>query len=181
MTEMIPTWIDGDLVAVEKLEAHRRGLRHMAVSVFVLCGDAVLIQRRALGKYHTPGLWANTCCTHPRWGEAPLACAHRRLDEELGLRGLPLTPRGQVEYRADVGGGLIEHELVDVFLARVARRVEPVPNPEEVMAVDWITRAALATRIRNAPADFTPWLRIYLEEHAAQIFAGAEKLPGFPA
>ncbi len=181
MTEMIPTWIDGDLVAVEKLEAHQRGLRHKAVSVFVLCGDAVLIQRRALGKYHTPGLWANTCCTHPRWSEAPLACAHRRLDEELGLRGLPLVPRGQVEYRADVGGGLIEHELVEVFVAEVPARVVPRPNPDEVMAVEWVTRAALDRRIRRSPADFTPWLRIYLRDHAAQIFAGAEKLPEFPA
>ena len=181
MTEMIPTWIDGDLVPVEKLEAHRRGLRHKAVSVFVLCGDAVLIQRRALGKYHTPGLWANTCCTHPRWGEAPLACAHRRLDEELGLRGLSLTPRGKVEYRADVGGGLTEHELVEVFVARVAEPVAPVPNPDEVMAVEWVTRAALSERLRQRPTDYTPWLRIYLEEHAAQIFAEVEKSPEFPA
>ncbi|MFB9151347.1 isopentenyl-diphosphate Delta-isomerase [Roseovarius ramblicola] len=181
MTEMIPTWIDGDLVAVEKLEAHERGLRHKAVSVFVLNGDAVLVQRRALGKYHTPGLWANTCCTHPRWGEAPLACARRRLVEELGLHGLPLEPRGQVEYRADVGAGLIEHEVVEVFVARMPERVVPVPNPDEVMAVEWVTRSVLDARIRNAPADFTPWLRIYLRDHAAQIFAGAEKLPEFPA
>jgi len=181
MTEMIPTWIDGDLVAVEKLEAHRRGLRHKAVSVFVLCGDAVLVQRRALAKYHTPGLWANTCCTHPRWGEAPLACAERRLDEELGLRGLTLDHRGQVEYRADVGGGLIEHELVEVFVAQVAERIAPVPNPDEVMAVEWVTRTALAARICRRPADFTPWLRIYLAEHATQIFAEVEKPAQFPA
>jgi isopentenyl-diphosphate delta-isomerase len=174
MSDMIPTWLGGDLVAVEKLEAHRRGLRHKAVSVFVLHGDEVLIQRRALGKYHTPGLWANTCCTHPRWGEAGLACAERRLDEELGITGLDLRPRGQVEYRADVGGGLIEHEVVEVFVAHVTRRITPRPNPEEVMAVDWISRAALMLRIANNPAAFTPWLRIYLERHAAQIFAGAE-------
>ena len=177
MTEMIPTWIDGDLVPVEKLEAHRRGLRHKAVSVFVLNGDAVLIQRRALGKYHTPGLWANTCCTHPHWDEVPLACAHRRLDEELGLRDLPLKHCGQVEYRADVGGGLIEHELVEVFAARVAERIAPVPNPDEVMAVEWVTRAALVSEIRERPSLFTPWLRIYLQEHAPQIFADAGDLP----
>ena len=73
---------------VGKLEVHQRGLRHMAVSVFVLDGHAVLIQQRAAGKYHTPGLWANTCCTHPRWGEEPAACAVRRLREELGITGL---------------------------------------------------------------------------------------------
>ena len=65
MSEYIPAWIDGVLTPVEKLEVHQRGLRHKAVSVFVMDGDNVLLQRRALGKYHTPGLWANTCCTHP--------------------------------------------------------------------------------------------------------------------
>ena len=104
--DMIPAWVEGGLVPVEKIEVHRRGLLHKAVSVFVLCGEAVLIQRRALGKYHTPGLWANTCCTHPHWGEAPEACAHRRLRQELGLEGLDLEHRDQVTYRADVGGGL---------------------------------------------------------------------------
>lgn len=173
MTEMIPTWLGGALAPVEKLEAHRRGLRHKAVSVFVLHGDEVLIQRRALGKYHTPGLWANTCCTHPRWGEAPDACARRRLAEELGVEGLALKPRGQVEYRADVGGGLIEHEVVDVFVTEVARRVAVRPNPDEVMAVDWAPREALRARIRKNPAAYTPWLRIYLERHAGQIFAEA--------
>jgi isopentenyl-diphosphate delta-isomerase len=181
MSEMIPTWLGGDLVAVEKLEAHRRGLRHKAVSVFVLHGEEVLVQRRALGKYHTPGLWANTCCTHPRWGEGGEACARRRLDEELGITGLNLTPRGMVEYRADVGGGLIEHEVVEVFVAQVARRIKTRPNPDEVMAVDWVSRDALMLRIANNPAAYTPWLRIYLQNHAAQIFAGVEKLPEFPA
>jgi len=106
MSATIPTWVAGELVALDKLEAHRRGLLHKAVSVFVLCGTEVLIQRRAMTKYHTPGLWANTCCTHPHWDEAPERCAHRRLWEELGLSGLALEHRGQVTYRAAVGGGL---------------------------------------------------------------------------
>jgi len=178
MSEMIPTWLGGELVPVEKLEAHRRGLRHKAVSVFVLHGEEVLIQRRALGKYHTPGLWANTCCTHPRWGEAAADCARRRLDEELGITGLALRPRGQVEYRADVGAGLIEHEQVEVFVAHVTRRIATRPDPEEVMAVDWVSRAALMTRIANNPGAYTPWLRIYLQQHAAQIFAAAGQTSG---
>ena len=86
MTQTIPAWVDGRLTPVDKLEVHRRGLRHPAVSVFVLDGERTLIQRRALGKYHTPGLWANACCTHPRLGEEPAACALRRLREELGIR-----------------------------------------------------------------------------------------------
>ena len=86
---MIPAWVDGKLTPVEKLEVHQRGLRHKAVSVFVMDGpDKVLIQRRALGKYHTPGLWANTCCTHPLWNETAADCAVRRLREELGITGL---------------------------------------------------------------------------------------------
>ncbi|MCR9113343.1 MAG: isopentenyl-diphosphate Delta-isomerase [Rhodobacteraceae bacterium] len=171
MNVMIPTWIGGDLVAVEKLEAHQRGLRHKAVSVFVMHGDEVLIQRRALGKYHTPGLWANTCCTHPNWGEDPMACAIRRLDEELGITGLTLDHRDRVEYRADVGGGLVEHELVDIFMARVPERIALAPNPDEVLDTDWVTRADLEARIRATPDVFTPWLRIYLDKHAGQIFS----------
>jgi len=171
MSELIPAWIDGALVPVGKLEAHRRGLLHEAVSVFVLCGAELLIQRRAMGKYHTPGLWANTCCTHPRWQEAPEACAHRRLQEELGLSDLTLEHRGEITYRADVGGGLVEHERVDIFLSRLARRVAPELDPDEVMQTRWIDLAGLIAEIRRDPAAFTPWLRIYLDRHAAQIFA----------
>ena len=171
MSVMIPTWVGGDLVAVEKLEVHRRGLRHKAVSVFVMCGERVLLQRRALSKYHTPGLWANTCCTHPHWGEDPAVCARRRLDEELGITGLDLGYRDRVEYRADVGGGLIEHEVVDIFTAEVASPISVTPNPDEVMEVEWCAMDDLRARIADDPSRFTPWLRIYLEEHRAQIFA----------
>nr|WP_111735645.1 isopentenyl-diphosphate Delta-isomerase [Roseovarius amoyensis] len=168
---MIPAWVGDELTPVEKLEVHRRGLRHMAVSVFVICGDEMLIQRRALGKYHTPGLWANTCCTHPRWGESAEDCALRRLEEELGLRGLDFECRGRVSYRADVGGGLIEDERVNIFVARPAQKPHAVPNPAEVMDTAWVGLTDLAERTQHRPDDFTPWLRIYLAEHAAQIFA----------
>jgi isopentenyl-diphosphate delta-isomerase len=170
-TDMIPTWVGGDLVAVEKLQVHREGLRHKAVSVFVMCGDDMLIQRRAMGKYHTPGLWANACCTHPHWGEAPEVCAARRLEEEIGLKGLPLTYRQQVEYRADVGRGLIEHEVVDIFVARLRARIPVAPNPAEVMQVQWVAMADLARLMAQAPKAYTPWLHIYLQDHAEQIFA----------
>jgi isopentenyl-diphosphate delta-isomerase len=169
--DMIPTWVGGDLVAVDKLQAHREGLRHKAVSVFVMCGEHMLIQRRAMGKYHTPGLWANTCCTHPHWGEAPQACAARRLEEELGIKGLRMTYRDQVEYRADVGAGLVEHEVVDIFVASVRGRIPVTPNPDEVMEVQWTRMADLQKLIRQNPTIYTPWLRIYLEDHAEQIFA----------
>ena len=88
LEELIPAWVDGRLQPLAKLEVHQRGLRHKAVSVFVIEGPRVLIQKRAAGKYHTPGLWANTCCTHPRWEEEAATCAVRRLREELGISGL---------------------------------------------------------------------------------------------
>lgn len=168
--DMIPAWENGVLTPVEKVEVHRRGLRHKAVSVFVMHGGEVLLQRRALGKYHTPGLWANTCCTHPDWNEPPEACAQRRLREELGIEGLTLAHRDQVEYRADVGNGLVEHELVDIFIARVPRRIDIDPNPDEVMEAEWAPMSGLVDRIRAQPRLFTPWLRIYLERHSEQIF-----------
>lgn len=170
---MIPAWVDGKLTPVEKLETHQRGLRHLAVSVFVIHDNAVLLQQRALGKYHTPGLWANTCCTHPDWGELPLACAHRRLDQELGITGLELVHRGQVEYRADVGNGLIEHEVVEVFLAQAEDFLSLRPNPDEVMSTRWVAIDDLSQEIAKAPELFTPWLRIYLEEHGDMILGQA--------
>ncbi|MFN3953859.1 MAG: isopentenyl-diphosphate Delta-isomerase [Pararhodobacter sp.] len=172
MANTIPCWIDGELRPMDKLEVHRAGLRHPAVSVFVLQRGQLLIQRRALGKYHTPGLWANTCCTHPHWGEAPLACAQRRLQEELGISGLALEPRGQVEYRAEVGNGMIEHELVDLFRAEAPDDLGLHPDPSEVMQTRLVEPGALLAEIEATPEVFTPWLRIYLREHGAQILAG---------
>ena len=170
MTIEIPAWVDGRLVPVDKLEAHRKGLRHKAVSVFVTRGDEVLLQRRALGKYHTPGLWANTCCTHPDWDEESRACALRRLDEELGITGLDPVFAQRVEYRADVGGGLTEHEVVDIFVAEAGDDLAIDPDPAEVMETAWLRYDALRARVAADPARFTPWLRIYLESHAERIF-----------
>ncbi|ABG29881.1 isopentenyl-diphosphate Delta-isomerase [Roseobacter denitrificans] len=170
MTIMIPAWVNGTLTSVEKLEAHVKGLRHKAVSVFVLKGDAVLMQQRAMCKYHTPGLWTNTCCTHPEWDEAPEVCAIRRLDEELGVRGLIPQHRHHLEYRADVGGGLIEHEVVDVFVAEADETLVVLPNPDEVMAVEWVHFDDLVDQVAQHPDRYTPWLRIYLRDHAATIF-----------
>ena len=169
-TDMIAAWVKGALMPVDKIEVHRRGLHHPAVSVFVTGPDGILIQQRAAGKYHSAGLWANTCCSHPHWGESAADCASRRLWQELGLRGLDLHPRGQVDYRADVGGGMVEHERVDVFVAGVAAAPKLAPDPAEVMAVRWISLASLQAELSATPALFTAWLRIYLADHATRIF-----------
>ncbi|WP_145103445.1 isopentenyl-diphosphate Delta-isomerase [Cereibacter sediminicola] len=170
MQEMVPAWVDGRLMPVEKLEAHQRGLRHKAISVFVMAGESVLIQRRAAGKYHTPGLWANTCCTHPRWGEEAADCAVRRLREELGITGLVTVFADQVEYRADVGSGLIEHEVVDIFVAEAPQDLPVAPDPEEVWETRWVDLHDLAREVEEHPERFTPWLRIYLADHMERIF-----------
>lgn len=170
MSIMIPAWVDGTLVPVEKLEAHVQGLRHKAVSVFVLRGSEMLLQRRALGKYHTPGLWANTCCTHPDWDEAPEVCAVRRLDEELGITCVTPEFRQNLEYRADVGGDLIEHEVVDVFVAHAGEDFTMTLNPDEVMEAEWVDHHEVRRRIAANPDAFTPWMRIYMDQHADAIF-----------
>ncbi|MCB1388607.1 MAG: isopentenyl-diphosphate Delta-isomerase [Rhodobacteraceae bacterium] len=172
MPEDIPVWIDGSLRPMDKLTVHQRGLKHPAVSVFLVAGGRLLIQQRALGKYHTPGLWANTCCTHPHWGEAPRACAERRLAQELGIEGVGLQHRGVVEYRAAVGLGMVEHEVVDLFLGVCEREPAVVPDPDEVMAWRWADTEALHAEIATRPEAFTPWLRIYLAEHADLVLAG---------
>lgn len=168
--EMVPAWVEGKLAPVGKLAVHQRGLRHKAVSVFVLDGARVLIQQRALGKYHTPGLWANTCCTHPRWDEEPAACAVRRLREELGITGLFPAFADRIEYRADVGSGLIEHEVVDIFTAEAGADLSLAPDPDEVMATRWVDLYDLAAEVLRSPEKFTPWLRIYMNEHMGRIF-----------
>ncbi len=177
MTEMIPAWRDGVLQPVEKLEAHRAGLRHKAVSVFVVSGEHILIQQRALGKYHTPGLWANTCCTHPYWGESPEDCAYRRLAEELGVRGVVLDQRDRIEYRAEVGNGLVEHELVDVFVSEPVQDLNLMLNPDEVMNTRWVRLDQLRADVESAPEGYTPWLRIYLGNHYESIFGSQKNQP----
>ncbi|MCW2307776.1 isopentenyl-diphosphate delta-isomerase [Rhodobium gokarnense] len=155
---------DGSLFPIEKLRAHTDAVFHLAVSVFVFNEDGeLLIQRRADGKYHCGGKWANTCCTHPHWQECSAASAGRRLHEELCFT-VPLQERSVVEYQADVGSGLHEHEKVTVFTGVAPRSVGDIaPNPEEVSETRWVALDDLKAEIAERPDDFTPWFRIYLE------------------
>jgi isopentenyl-diphosphate delta-isomerase len=160
---MIPAiGADGRLFAVEKMQAHLSGQLHLAVSVFLFCGPRMLIQRRARSKYHCGGLWANSCCTHPHWGETLAAAARRRTREELGVR-VRLQPGRVLTYRAPVGKNLVEHERVQLFAAEVDEtRLGLAPAPEEVMDTDWVTRAALVAAMAARPRDYAPWFRIYV-------------------
>lgn len=154
---------DGSLYPLEKMEAHRTGALHLAVSVFIMSGDALLLQQRAAGKYHCGGLWANTCCSHPAWGETPAASAHRRLQEELGL-SVRLQACNVLDYAADVTNGLREHERVHIFRGEAdAHTLRLALDPDEVSAVRWMTRPEMQHVLRTAPHMFAPWFKIYLE------------------
>ncbi|NKB52447.1 MAG: NUDIX domain-containing protein [Rhizobiaceae bacterium] len=161
---------DGSLFSIEKIEAHRRDIHHLAISIFLFSGDELLIQRRAMSKYHCGGLWANTCCTHPHFGEDIVAAAHRRLNEELGLKA-DLKQRRVVEYAADVGNGLHERERVHMFTAQVDKdRLIANLNPDEVSDIKWMSADQLMEDVTVNPQQYTPWFRIYLDRYPGLVF-----------
>ena len=172
MTEVIAAWKNNSLQPVEKLKVHELGLKHPAVSVFVRQEEKILIQQRASIKYHSPDLWANTVCTHPRWGEDPETCAIRRLSEELGTGRLDLEFRNEIEYRAEVGNGLIEHEVVRVFVSELSPDLDLYlrPNPNEVKSVKWISFSELKEEMKLSPEVFTEWFKIYMNQYSETIF-----------
>ena len=147
---------DREVGTSSKLAAHREGRLHRAVSVVLRDGAGqVLLQRRALTKYHSAGLWSNTCCGHPRPGESPVDAASRRLRAELGITDVLLKPVGTFRYRAALRNGLIEHELDHVLIGNWTG--EPVPDPAEVSAVRWVHPAQLSVELMAYPQRFTAW------------------------
>jgi isopentenyl-diphosphate Delta-isomerase len=148
----------GDAVVgvAPKLEAHRDGRLHRAVSV-VLFDDRgrVLLQRRADGKYHSGGLWSNTCCGHPRPGESVADAARRRLFDELGIADCRLTRVTEFLYFAELEGGLVEHELDHVLIGRWNGAARP--DPFEVAETRWIDCAALQAELVHEPGRYTAW------------------------
>jgi len=153
---------DEEIGLEEKLRAHRTPVLHRAFSVFLLDAQgAMLLQRRAEGKYHSAGLWSNACCGHPRPGEAVVAAAQRRLREEMGVSS-PLTRVGTVSYSIDVGGGLREHEFNHVLCGVFDGDAQP--DPAEVSSWRWIAPHALRQSLRDAPRSFTPWFDVVLDQ-----------------
>ena len=158
---------DVQIGTAEKLDAHRRGLKHRAISVLVRNADgALLLQRRSAGKYHSSGLWANTCCTHPLPGENEALAARRRLDQEMGV-DCALVPLFVTHYRAKVSDGLIEDEVVHVFGGRHDGPVKP--HAAEVSEWKWITLAELKSDLGAHPENYAVWFRHYLAEHGEAI------------
>ena len=140
---------------MEKQEAHRKGLLHRAFSVFLLDGSKLLIQRRALDKYHCGGLWSNTCCSHPAPGEPVLSAAERRLGKDLGIENVRLRELDTFLYRAPFPNGLTEHELDHVLLGEYSGPVRP--DPREIAQVRWIDLEELQRDLQAFPQRYTPW------------------------
>jgi isopentenyl-diphosphate delta-isomerase len=146
---------DAALGEGEKLDVHRTGTLHRAFSVFAFnARGELLLQRRALSKYHSGGLWANTCCGHPRPGEATAEAARRRLGEELGIGCGELRPAGTLRYRAEIAD-LVENEFDHLLVTDVDER--PVPDPDEVVEWRFIAPDELDAWIAERPEDFTAW------------------------
>jgi isopentenyl-diphosphate delta-isomerase len=151
---------DNPIGAREKVQAHLRGELHRAFSIFVLSsGGELLMQRRAEYKYHTAGLWSNTCDGHPRPGETVLDAAQRRLAEEMGI-ACPLLERAAFPYRADLGAGLSEHEIDHLLIGRYDG--DPEPDPTEVSEWKWMDLRAVAEDVEAHPGRYVPWLGIAL-------------------
>jgi len=146
---------DLELGEAPKLEVHRTGELHRAFSVFVFDDQRrLLMQRRAAGKYHSPGLWSNTCCGHPRPGERTSTAARRRLAEEMGV-DCCLTESFSFIYSADLGDGLREYELDHVLIG--FSTTDPRPDPAEVEEWRWSEVDALRELLKAKPAAFSAW------------------------
>ena len=149
---------DQPIGTCEKMEAHYQGLLHRAFSVFIFNSRGrLLMQQRAVGKYHSGGLWANTCCSHPRPGETVEDAAYRRLQEEMGFQ-TELTPVFNFTYRAELEKGLIEYEVDHVFVGIYEGAV--APNNEEAMDHSYLDMSQLEEALERFPDKFTVWLRI---------------------
>ena len=153
---------DKELGTAEKLQAHKEGKLHRCFSAFIFNSEGkLLLQKRAANKYHSGGLWSNTCCSHPRPGELTEAAAHRRLQEELGFYCL-LTEAFQFTYKAHFDNGLTENEFDHVFTGKFDGEV--IPNPEEVSDFKWVDMDELKQDIQTNPDNYTYWLKVAINK-----------------
>ncbi|RYD77419.1 MAG: isopentenyl-diphosphate Delta-isomerase [Sphingobacteriales bacterium] len=149
---------NNELGTLEKMEAHRQGLLHRAFSVFIV-NDAgeMLLQKRALHKYHSGGLWTNACCSHPRPNEETLSAAHRRLREEMGIADCELTEAFSFIYFAELDDDLKENEFDHVFIGKW--NGIPVVNTDEVADYKWISPSTLLADVEVNPKAYTFWFK----------------------
>ncbi len=153
---------DKEIGSLEKLKVHQTGVLHRAFSVFIFNSKGeLLIQQRAEEKYHSPGVWSNTCCGHPNVNEQTADAALRRLNEEMGMQ-CRLTFQFKFTYCAAFDNGLTEHEIDHVYYG--ISNHEPVKNPREVKAWKYISLADLQADMLKNPEKFSAWLNICLPQ-----------------
>jgi isopentenyl-diphosphate delta-isomerase len=158
---------DNEVGIMEKLEAHEKGLLHRAFSIFLFNSKGeMLLQQRALTKYHSPGLWTNACCSHPAPNETTLEAGKRRLQEELGLSTV-LVEAFKFEYRASFDNSLTEHELDHVLVGYTDDF--PQLNPDEAQDYRWFRWSDLLSEMALYPEKFTVWFKIILTEHIEKL------------
>lgn len=150
-----------------KTVTHRDGLLHRAFSIFLVDGEGrLLLQRRHPRKYHSGGLWANSCCGHPRIHERTIAAARRRLGEELGVAAA-LRFGFFARYRSELDNGMHENEFVYVYFGALEGPVSP--HADEIIDIDFLTPREIAAAIDREPHSFTYWLKYYFRAHADEI------------
>ncbi|RPH34117.1 MAG: isopentenyl-diphosphate Delta-isomerase [Bacteroidales bacterium] len=151
----------------DKLEVHRKGLLHRAFSIFVFnCKGEMLLQRRALDKYHSAGLWTNTCCSHLPKGIEMEPYVHQRLAEEMGF-DCDLRFVKTFHYKIDFQDGMIENEIDHIFLGTCD--AIPKPNPHEVCQWRWVALEDVCSDVKVNPDVYTYWFRFIIENHLDAI------------
>jgi isopentenyl-diphosphate delta-isomerase len=154
--------LDNELGTMEKMEAHRKGKLHRAFSIFIFNSKGeILLQKRNSEKYHSGGLWSNTCCSHPRLGESTLNAANRRLKEEMGMKA-NLENIFSFQYKAELDQDLIEHELDHVFIGYSDDM--PKINPEEVENFCYVAPELLEIGLEKHKNEYTEWLKICFDQ-----------------
>lgn len=158
---------DQELGLMEKLKAHELGKLHRAFSVFVFNKKGeLLLHQRASSKYHSPNLWTNTCCSHPRHGETILEAANRRLFEEMGMK-VKLRVVGHLIYKANLGKNLFEHEYDYILLGQSDDN--PKINLEEVKDYKYMTVSDIDSEVQKNPKDFTEWFKLIIPTLPRQL------------
>ena len=158
---------NNEIGLMEKFEAHQKALLHRAFSIFILNSKGeLLLQQRALNKYHSGGLWTNTCCSHPRASEQTIDAAHRRLKEEMGF-DCDLTEKFSFLYKAPFDNGLTEHELDFIFIGEF--NGIPNINPQEVKDYTWMMIDDVLLDAKQFPNKYTEWFKIILNEYVSHL------------
>jgi len=158
---------DQQVGTIGKMEAHEKALLHRAFSIFILNSNLeLLMQQRAYGKYHSPGLWTNTCCSHQREDESNIEAGSRRLMEEMGMN-VPLQELFTFIYKASFDNGLTEHELDHVMVGFCDD--DPKINTKEVASFKWMTIDSLKKDLKEKPDDYTVWFAIIFDRFCQHI------------